>query len=41
MGLEIDDYLFQCIVEGHKVLKRRMDDDLELPPVLRRGPRRN
>lgn len=36
MGLSIEDYLFQCIVEGHKVLKREMDADLELPEWMRK-----
>lgn len=39
MGIDIDEYLLQCIKRGHQTLKSNMASDLELPKCLRSGPR--
>jgi hypothetical protein len=40
MGLTVEAYLYQCIAEGHKVLRSRYHpeaQDLEMPSYIRRG----
>lgn len=38
MGVDIENYLLECIKHGHRVLKSDMAADLELPACLPRGP---